>query len=60
MPKYLNTLDLRVDKLIWRGRGLARTAEGKATIVEPGVLPGERIRAGVYKEKKDHLLARAV
>ncbi len=56
----MEELDLRVDKLIWRGRGLARTGAGKAAIVDPGVLPGEKIRVGAYKEKKDHILCRAL
>lgn len=59
MSKYMTEFDLRVDKLIWRGRGLARTGSGKAVIVDPGVLPGEKIRVRVRQEKKGHILARA-
>ncbi|MFO7817509.1 MAG: TRAM domain-containing protein [Desulfovibrionales bacterium] len=59
MQKYLTELDLRVEKLVWRGRGLARTEQGKAVILEPGVLPGEEVRVRILKEKKDHVLARA-
>ncbi len=51
--------ELTIEKLMWRGRGLARLASGKAVIVEPGVLPGEIITADVIREKKDFVQARA-
>ncbi|MFW6388261.1 MAG: class I SAM-dependent RNA methyltransferase [Desulfohalobiaceae bacterium] len=49
---------LEVQRLIWRGRGLARLPEGKVVILAPGAFPGETVRAAVTKEKKDHLQAR--
>jgi 23S rRNA (uracil1939-C5)-methyltransferase len=49
---------LEVERLIWRGRGLARLANGKVVILAPGALPGELVRAAISKEKKDHLQAR--
>ena len=51
--------DLTIEKIMWRGRGLARLESGKAVIVEPGVLPGEVIKAEVIKDKKDFVQARA-
>ncbi len=49
---------LRVEKLIWRGRGLARPADAPVVIVEPGVLPGEEIQARITKRHKDYLRAK--
>jgi 23S rRNA (uracil1939-C5)-methyltransferase len=48
---------LNVERLIWRGKGLARHSDGRVILLEPGVLPGETIRARVTKEKKDYLQA---
>jgi 23S rRNA (uracil1939-C5)-methyltransferase len=49
--------DLTIEKILWRGRGLARLASGKAVIVEPGVLPGEIVDAAIIREKKDFIAA---
>lgn len=51
---------IRVEKLLWRGRGLARLDSGQVVIVEPGVLPGELIQARIVKIAKDFLQAEAV
>ena len=51
---------LRVEKLLWRGRGLARLASGQVVMLEPGVLPGEVVEACVTKAAKDYLQAEAV
>jgi len=53
-------LTLTVEKLLWRGRGLARLESGQVVMIEPGVLPGERIRAVVTKAARDFLHAEAV
>lgn len=50
-------LTLRVEKLLWRGRGLARLDSGKAVMIEPGVLPGESITARVLADHKDYTRA---
>ncbi len=50
--------NLTIEKILWRGRGLARLDSGKAVIVEPGVLPGEIVDAEVIREKKDFIAAR--
>ena len=52
-------IPLRVEKLLWRGRGLARLESGQVAMLEPGVLPGEEILARVTKNKKDYVEARA-
>ncbi|MFP4213622.1 MAG: class I SAM-dependent RNA methyltransferase [Desulfohalobiaceae bacterium] len=51
---------LEVEKLIWRGRSLARLPSGKVVILSPGAFPGEIVRAEVSQEKKDHLQARVL
>ena len=53
-------LTLQVEKLLWRGRGLARLDSGQVVMIEPGVLPGETITARVTKTAKDFLQAEAV
>jgi len=52
--------DLTIEKILWRGRGLARLDSGKAVIVEPGVLPGEVLDAEIFREKKDYIAAEPI
>ena len=54
----MQELELTVERLIWRGRALARLESGQVVILEPGVFPGERILAQVTKSTGDHLQAR--
>lgn len=54
----MQLLEVEIEKLIWRGRGLARTNEGKVLIVDPPVFPRERVLVQIYKEKKDFCLGR--
>ena len=51
-------LELKVEKLIHGGRGLARV-NGLATFVE-GAVPGDEVRVRVFKKKKNHAEARVV
>ena len=53
-------LTLKIEKLLWRGRGLARLESGQVVMIEPGVLPGETVRAVVTKTAKDFLQADAI
>ena len=53
----MQSLDLRVKRLVWRGRALARLDSGQVVLIEPGVFPGELVRAQVYKAKADYLQA---
>lgn len=53
------TLTVLVEKLLWRGRGLARLESGQIVILEPGVLPGETVQARIVKTSKDYILAQA-
>lgn len=52
-------LTIHIEKLLWRGRGLARLDSGQVVMVEPGVLPGEDARVRVVKTAKDYILAEA-
>ncbi|WP_291323117.1 hypothetical protein [Desulfonatronospira sp.] len=54
----MQELELTVERLIWRGRALARLKSGRVVILEPGVFPGERILAQITKSTRDHFLAR--
>lgn len=47
-------LQLHIEKLIWRGRGLARQPAGPVVIVEPAVLPGEEILVRITQRHKDY------
>jgi len=49
------TLDLTVQNLVWRGRGLARLDNGQVVLIEPGVFPGEKVRVQVTQVKPDYL-----
>lgn len=46
-----------VHRLIWRGRALSRTPDGKVVIIEPGVFPGEKVLSRISRSKKDYLQA---
>jgi 23S rRNA (uracil1939-C5)-methyltransferase len=53
----MSELVLDVERLIWRGRALAREEAGRVVLLQPGVFPGERVRARVTASKKDHVRA---
>ena len=52
-----NHVEVEIEKLLWRGRGLARLESGMVVMVEPGVLPGERVLVEVTKETKGYVQA---
>lgn len=54
----MEELELKVERLIWRGRALARLESGQVVILEPGVFPGERILAEITRSTGDHIQAR--
>lgn len=45
-------IEVIVERLIWRGRGLGRLSSGKKVIILPPVLQEERVLGKVVKEKK--------
>ncbi|MBS3779484.1 MAG: class I SAM-dependent RNA methyltransferase [Desulfovermiculus sp.] len=51
-------LELTVQDLVWRGRGLARLDSGRVVLIDPGVFPGEKVRVQVTKVKPDYLEAK--
>lgn len=51
------TLKLNIEKLIYQGKALARSPEGKVVFLE-GALPGENVLAEVTKVKRDYLEAK--
>jgi 23S rRNA (uracil1939-C5)-methyltransferase len=53
----MDELVLDVERLIWRGRALARLDSGRVVLLQPGVFPGERVLARVTANKKDHVRA---
>ncbi|MDZ7762574.1 MAG: TRAM domain-containing protein [Desulfovermiculus sp.] len=53
-----HTLELTVQRLVWRGRGLARLDSGQVVLIDPGVFPGEKVQVQVTQLKPDYLLAR--
>jgi 23S rRNA (uracil1939-C5)-methyltransferase len=54
----MQSADLTIQRLIWRGRGLARMDSGQVVLVEPGVFPGEQVRVHITRAKSDYLQAR--
>lgn len=56
-PELDSRLTVRIAKLLWRGRGLARLESGQVVMVEPGVLPGEDVLVRIVKATKDYLVA---
>jgi 23S rRNA (uracil1939-C5)-methyltransferase len=52
-------LELTIEKEVFEGKALARAADGKATFLE-GALPGEVVRAAVWKDKRDYREARLI
>lgn len=51
---------LRVEKLLWRGRGLARLDSGQVVMLDPGTLPGEVVSAREVKATRDYLQAEVI
>lgn len=60
MNEANDILTVKVEKLLWRGRGLARLDSGQVVMIEPGVLPGEIVSVRVNKTAKDYLQAEAI
>jgi 23S rRNA (uracil1939-C5)-methyltransferase len=58
-PQVGDELDLRVDALAHGGNGVARTEGGYVVFVGGGI-PGDRVRARVFKRKRAYAEARAI
>lgn len=53
-------MDVRIERLVWQGRGFTRDTNGRVILVEPEVLPGELVRITPVKEQKQLIIARPV
>lgn len=49
--------NILVEKLIFSGKGLSHTAEGKAIMIAGGVIPGSVVNLRVLKSRSNHLEA---
>ena len=59
-PRPGDELELQVDSLAYGGEGVARLGEGGYVVFVSGAIPGDRVRAVVYKRKRSYAHARAV
>ena len=51
---------LKVEKLVFSGKGLARAQDGRAVMIAGGVIPGQVVSARVLKTRKGHIEAQVV
>ncbi len=59
-PRPGDELDLRIDSLAFGGEGVARLGEEGYVVFVAGGIPGDRVRAVVYKRKRSYAHARVV
>jgi 23S rRNA (uracil1939-C5)-methyltransferase len=59
-PERGDELELTVDSLAFGGEGVARLGEEGYVVFVSGAVPGDRVRALVYKRKRSYAHARAV
>ncbi len=59
-PERGQELELTVDSLAYGGEGVARLGEGGYVVFVAGAVPGDRVRAGVYKRKRNYAHARTL
>jgi 23S rRNA (uracil1939-C5)-methyltransferase len=59
-PERGDELELRIDSLAFGGEGVARLGEEGYVVFVAGGIPGDRVRAVVYKRKRSYAHARAV
>jgi 23S rRNA (uracil1939-C5)-methyltransferase len=59
-PQRGDELELRIDSLAFGGEGVARLGDGGYVVFVAGAVPGDRVRAVVYKRKRSYAHARAV
>jgi 23S rRNA (uracil1939-C5)-methyltransferase len=59
-PQRGDELELRVESLAFGGEGVARLGDGGYVVFVAGAVPGDRVRAVVYKRKRSYAHARAV
>src|SRR6202008_3196157 len=59
-PARGDELELEVTSLAFGGEGVARLGEGGYVVFVAGAVPGDRVRALVYKRKRSYAHARAL
>ncbi len=59
-PERGQELELTVDSLAYGGEGVARLGEGGYVVFVAGAIPGDRVRAVVYKRKRNYAHARTL
>jgi 23S rRNA (uracil1939-C5)-methyltransferase len=59
-PQKGDELELHIDSLAFGGEGIARLGDGGYVVFVAGAIPGDRVRAVVYKRKRSYAHARAV
>ena len=59
-PERGQELELTVDSLAYGGEGVARLGEHGYVVFVAGAVPGDRVRAVVYKRKRNHAHARTL
>ncbi len=59
-PERGDELELRIDSLAFGGEGVARLGEEGYVVFVAGGMPGDRVRALVYKRKRSYAHARAI
>jgi len=59
-PQRGDELELQVESLAFGGEGVARLGDGGYVVFVAGAVPGDRVRAVVYKRKRSYAHARTV
>jgi 23S rRNA (uracil1939-C5)-methyltransferase len=59
-PERGQELELTIDSLAYGGEGVARLGESGYVVFVAGAIPGDRVRALVYKRKRNYAHARTV
>ncbi len=59
-PRPGDELELQIDSLAFGGEGVARLGEEGYVVFVAGGMPGDRVRALVYKRKRSYAHARAI
>jgi 23S rRNA (uracil1939-C5)-methyltransferase len=59
-PQRGDELELQVESLAFGGEGVARLGDGGYVVFVAGAVPGDRVRAVVYKRKRSYAHARAI
>jgi 23S rRNA (uracil1939-C5)-methyltransferase len=59
-PRRGDELELEIQTLAYGGEGVARLGEGGYVVFVAGAIPGDRVRAHVYKSKRAYAHARSV